>query len=346
MTEKRSSFALPATASDRRRVELVGLGGMLAITAMYCIGAYTGLFDVTGWRRTASITWIVVVTGAQTCHVLRYRLRGRSLPFMNAISPMIDPSSITAAWLALGDRHSVLWSVYFFALVSYSRRRKGRAYIVAASFILLNLVGGAITLNVTNGYPPVDANVVILTVVGSAIALLASSLSRAWRRSETRAMLLASIDPLTGIANRRSFFADADAYAAVAGGRFGLLMIDIDDFKSVNDTQGHLMGDAVLTRVAGALRATLRPQDIVARYGGEEFVVLLHNAAVSEVMATAERLRAAVVERAAVTVSIGATDRAPGETLEQVIRRADDLLRRAKRAGKNAVQCSGRADAA
>jgi diguanylate cyclase (GGDEF)-like protein len=126
-----------------------------------------------------------------------------------------------------------------------------------------------------------------------------------------------------------------------------LLMVDIDRFKRLNDTYGHLIGDVVLKAVARRLTETLRPTDFLVRYGGEEFVALLPGAAQAQALAAAERLRTAV-ERSdfaaadpravlKVTVSIGVAVLAPEENVERLIERADTALYRAKAAGRNNV---------
>ena len=121
-------------------------------------------------------------------------------------------------------------------------------------------------------------------------------------------------------------------------------MIDIDRFKVLNDRFGHLMGDAVLCRVARVLIGSLRPQDLLARYGGEEFAVLLPNLDPAAATAVAERLREAVAAPEAdegheplpsVTISIGIASYQPRETLALLLSRADAALYRAKQDGRN-----------
>jgi two-component system cell cycle response regulator len=130
-------------------------------------------------------------------------------------------------------------------------------------------------------------------------------------------------------------------------GGVGLLMIDIDHFKKVNDAHGHPVGDAVLREVAGLLRETLRAVDALGRYGGEEFIVILPHTRREETLATAERLRRAVAEhlfRVAgrelrVTVSVGVAT-FPSDRVDSpasLVREADQALYRAKQAGRNRV---------
>jgi diguanylate cyclase len=156
----------------------------------------------------------------------------------------------------------------------------------------------------------------------------------------------ARIDPLTRVANRKSF---DERVARDLGGGTGqglpavMLIWDIDDFKSINDRYGHRAGDRVLKTVASCFTAGLRPEDFVARIGGEEFVVLASGLTADAALAVANQLRAAVEAlrfhfRGApvrVTVSCGLTELRGGETPEAAFDRADSALYRAKREGKN-----------
>jgi diguanylate cyclase (GGDEF)-like protein/putative nucleotidyltransferase with HDIG domain len=156
---------------------------------------------------------------------------------------------------------------------------------------------------------------------------------------------LAHVDHLTGTANRRSL---SRVLADAGDELLGLLSIDLDRFKQVNDLYGHAAGDAVLVAVAGRLRAGVRHSDAVLRMGGEEFLVVLRGATdENQVLAAAEHLRRSVEaepvvtgsERLAVTVSVGVA-LAPAGTpdVEAVLSRADEALYAAKRRGRNRVE--------
>jgi diguanylate cyclase (GGDEF)-like protein len=168
------------------------------------------------------------------------------------------------------------------------------------------------------------------------------------RQAETLERLAAT-DAMTGLANRRQFF----KLAAIEWSRaerykrpLALLMMDIDLFKSVNDTHGHAAGDEVIKAVAKALASHKRTSDIAARMGGEEFALLLPEATADAALAAAERLRklvagAAIVaegKRIAVTISIGASAcAADTRTVEDLLNEADIALYAAKRGGRNRV---------
>ncbi|MFZ3207359.1 MAG: sensor domain-containing diguanylate cyclase [Geobacteraceae bacterium] len=161
----------------------------------------------------------------------------------------------------------------------------------------------------------------------------------------------AFVDSLTGLANRRfmemnlqSRFDELSRY----GWQFGLLMIDIDNFKSVNDRFGHVVGDAALRMASRTMKESTRSSDLVSRWGGEEFIVLITNATIERVQKAAERYRMLVEqsllpvgdESLQLTISIGATLALPGDTMETAIKRADDLMYQSKCAGRNRVTIS------
>lgn len=156
-------------------------------------------------------------------------------------------------------------------------------------------------------------------------------------------------DPLTGLGNRRAlqWKLDEELHRATRhGGPSTLLLIDVDKFKSFNDTFGHPAGDEALKSVAEVLRTQARTTDMVARYGGEEFAILLPNTGREGALILAERTRRAVERyewpRRAVTVSIGAATSAPSVSDSAVLTaRADKALYAAKQGGRNRVVHAG-----
>jgi two-component system cell cycle response regulator len=161
----------------------------------------------------------------------------------------------------------------------------------------------------------------------------------------------ASRDALTQVYNKRFFLEQLDseyAYAARHGSELSLLMFDIDHFKRINDTYGHLAGDYVLAELTRIVTPTIRIEDTLARYGGEEFVVLSRNNP-SDAAALGERLRRMVEEHTfthdgkqiAVSISLGAAcmPNTTVTTAEELIACADKALYEAKRGGRNRVVC-------
>jgi diguanylate cyclase (GGDEF)-like protein len=157
----------------------------------------------------------------------------------------------------------------------------------------------------------------------------------------------ATTDALTGLPNRRYF----DEYLGLLGrrrraeDRLGVLMIDIDRFKKLNDTFGHAVGDHVLREVAQAIAGAVRDDDVPARFGGEEFAVLLRNPSREIAVEVGERVRRAVasldlrrmgVPGVSVSVGVAVAD-LPDVPVEAVVNDADHALYRAKRSGRDRV---------
>jgi len=188
-----------------------------------------------------------------------------------------------------------------------------------------------------------EATIAAASLAGQAVIALDNA--RLHRIVERQAL----VDELTGLANRRQGD-DALAMELARTGRgappVGLILADLDDFKSVNDAHGHPAGDAVLREFADTLRETVREIDVAVRWGGEEFGVILPGTDVEGAAQVAERIRAALDRREmvsadgvplAVTASFGVASSTPGMTVEELIDVADDALYRAKREGKNRV---------
>lgn len=165
-----------------------------------------------------------------------------------------------------------------------------------------------------------------------------------------RLQRLAAIDPLTGVYNRRFGMArlhEEFGRAVRQTVPLGVLMFDIDYFKSVNDTYGHLMGDRVLSRIAKLSRSVMREGDITIRYGGEEFLAVLPAASRDDVRHVGERLRRLVADASikdgdqsiSVTISVGGTSypEADVEGEQELVKIADEALYRAKESGRNRV---------
>jgi diguanylate cyclase (GGDEF)-like protein len=178
-----------------------------------------------------------------------------------------------------------------------------------------------------------------------ALVLLATALTV--RKYQSRLERTASTDRLTGTMNRHAFhFVIGNAIKKAARDRkpFSVLMLDIDDFKRVNDERGHAAGDEVLASVARGARGAIRDSDFICRWGGEEFLVALPDCSLAQAAGVAEKLRTAASRETAgfgaVTLSAGAAQIQEGESFESLTARADEALLRAKRQGKDRVAAS------
>lgn len=217
------------------------------------------------------------------------------------------------------------------ALVGLSAMAIRQHYALATSFIIASFV-----------------------VYGMRSAVLQSRFVQAQtelEKARDRLEQLALLDGLTGVANRRCFdqrFETEWKRAQRTRLPLSLLLVDIDHFKRLNDTYGHLVGDECLIRVAQTLRAAVnRPADLLARYGGEEFVALLPDTDETGARNVAWRLKESLMEmgmhpvaRCMITASIGATtwDSVPDVTAEQMVEAADRALYQAKQNGRDRIE--------
>lgn len=187
---------------------------------------------------------------------------------------------------------------------------------------------------------------------GFALAWLIFALRSGTARQNQEADTLlaeARTDALTGLKNRRAFDEELSRQFAQRlrqGIVFSLLLIDLDQFKQVNDTDGHPAGDLVLQTVAELLTKTLREMDLVYRYGGDEFAVICPGSRLREAATAAERIRQAVEktpmqldhEARSLTLSIGVAEVGGSEVAEGLLQRVDEALYAAKHAGRNRVR--------
>jgi diguanylate cyclase (GGDEF)-like protein len=261
--------------------------------------------------------------------------------------------------------------------VNYRPREHWPVALGAALAVAVVLVFGILGVGESSGFWTASPLGVRLGVWGSAVTILAASfaaqlalhgrdsLQRERRLVQTAAALreataqlerLATTDALTSILNRRAFF---DRYGvefrrSLRYGRpLAVIMLDLDDFKVLNDRWGHPFGDYVLAEMARVITSNVRESDVTARYGGEEFVLLLPETTRDAAVVVAEKLRAAVAAHEFrtngmpprqspaehITISAGVTglpSAAPVDS-DELVSRADRALYQAKRAGKNRV---------
>lgn len=161
---------------------------------------------------------------------------------------------------------------------------------------------------------------------------------------------LATVDQLTGLFNRRhgSHLAEKEIGRFQRGGHpVSFMLLDVDHFKSINDSYGHEIGDRILEKIGGLIPTQLRTQDLVARWGGEEFLVILPNTRIESALASAERVRnvlrgydwTSVADvKQSVTISVGVSELGESDDMASVIRRADQALYRSKARGRDRVE--------
>ncbi len=225
---------------------------------------------------------------------------------------------------------------------------------IAVPFEVRNRIAGVCFLRTAAGDPLLtEADATFAeTVIRAAVSAIEKAYDfEATLSDKRRFEVLATIDPLTGCLNRRALVESLEQELDRAR-RYEfpvtVLMIDLDRFKAINDTRGHLVGDAVLRQLGELLRREARSVDLVARYGGEEFVIVLPNTGSPGGLTFAERLRARIaghdfatdLEPLSLTVSIGVATfpAVGGESVEALLAAADQALYRAKHEGRNLVR--------
>lgn len=265
----------------------------------------------------------------------------------DATVPPLAASPVTAAGRRWGPSHASPVRIgaeqrIADRIAERLRAEYGLRNVVAAPLRVDDRVEGAIVLSRRTDEPWTPR---ARRLLAAAAIEASAALARLYTLRE--AQVRATTDALTGLPNRRYF----DEYLGLlarrrrAEDRVGVLMIDIDRFKKLNDTYGHAVGDHVLREVAQAIAGAVREGDVPARFGGEEFVVLLRNPGARIAVEVGERVRRAVSEldlrrlgvpKVSVSVGVAVADQ-PETELDEVIDEADRALYRAKRAGRDRV---------
>jgi two-component system cell cycle response regulator len=226
---------------------------------------------------------------------------------------------------------------------------------IALPFTLDRTQLGVFFLRTSGSEPPLSHHDIEFadTVIRAAVAAIQrAQLLETTRADKARLEALATTDAVTTLLNRRALV-DRLSHEMERARRYGtplaLLMVDLDHFKDINDTHGHLVGDEALREVARVLHGAVRNVDIVARYGGEEFAIVLPETSNEGAVAFAERVRERVAEhvfanerlpslRITVSVGVASVPSADIESVEDFFARSDEALYRAKAGGRNQVR--------
>ena len=256
-------------------------------------------------------------------------------------SPLMVIYGISITWFALSSLAFILgrpWNHMWWLAHA----------IFAAGFFLLSY-GVVEAFRTTRSFSTIYSQEELTARLAEAMARTESALQEL-QHTNQKLERLAATDPLTGAANRRQFIESVEAEIGRAkrgGAPFSLLALDLDNFKAINDSYGHQIGDEVLRRFVQTCLEAIRPYDGVARVGGEEFMVLLPQSLLEAARTIGERVRAAIAHSAfeagigrlvEVTVSIGVSQFGrDGDTIDTLLRVADERLYRAKHQGRNCV---------
>jgi len=245
-------------------------------------------------------------------------------------------------WLPLRDSVMV-WTLGITGTATVFYAVQGRIGVPVSSAFELTLVWLYFSL--------ILGRCLLLSVNANEMRARLASSRRKLTASLEQVQQLASEDELTGTLNRRSLMAALErerSRAERSGAPFSIAMIDLDHFKRINDTHGHAVGDDVLRALAATVHDTMRATDVFGRYGGEEFLMILIGDAPALALKVMERIRAAVAAKnwssiapdLSVTLSAGIASHRKGETIEQLMHRADLALYQAKDAGRNTIIAS------
>jgi|FLYL01.1.fsa_nt_gi diguanylate cyclase (GGDEF)-like protein len=326
------------------RFDISYVGALLAlrwvILATYVLIVLLGLLPMHPLALLGSAGWIF----ATNCVALWYWAnlrRGRKYAWYDTSYLYLDSLSVTFAMLATANLNYPVWLAYVLVMNTAAAEQSTRQSFLCTAWCLGGYLGSAALLAAAGWYTP-SAGVLIVTAcimlfigINLTITFDGSRRLRAWIRK------MAVTDPLTGLANRRRLN-DALANPGAVDRPLAVIVLDVDDFKSYNDAQGHLAGDRLLIRLAQTLRRHFPDAHTISRYGGDEFVVILPCESPEEAALRAGRL-VAPGNPQALPVSLGLAVWPVNEsTLDGALAAADDCLRAAKAAGKNRLVTAGR----
>jgi diguanylate cyclase (GGDEF)-like protein len=256
--------------------------------------------------------------------------RHRALVWIGAYGCLPALTAMQAYSGGAGSGYSVLMmmAMIWFGLQATDRELiVGLALLAECAYLPMLLIGPP-------AYPVGWGHATLLVVVGLTVAITLRALARETQQLTQRLRHEAVIDDLTGLLNRRGWrhAAPRELMRANRTGRpVALLMLDLDQFKALNDELGHQEGDRLLREAAEQMRAAFRAGDIVARLGGDEFVVLMTNATLDGATSAIARLREVMPAEAIFSAGVAIWDRKEG--LEEFLRRCDKALYGAKEAG-------------
>lgn len=283
---------------------------------------------------TLNVGVILVLGGAApvvglALYLIRHRLPEAALPWLlGAVTGMVTVLVATSGsrTVAVSFSFFFIWIVMYCLLFFTPLCAAVQIGAAAAAYSVCMA-----SLRATGGSPFTAVEPICLVAVTTTMGLVMTRLAKARERSE--------IDPLTLVANRRGLdrVLESEVQAAPQGrGPLVVAMIDVDHFKSINDSGCHAAGDRLLQDLVGAWQRVLRIGDVLGRIGGDEFVVVLPRCSWQDATPILERLRAAAAQEG-VTCSLGGAPWQAGDSVSLLLGRADSALYRAKNLGRDRV---------
>lgn len=313
---------------------------------------------------TAMVYWSLLAVGGLLGMALMVRFGWTAHwrdPAMTLQQILWAISASAAAYVLAGEAKGVVPGLLAISMLFAALNLRAKQIVAVSLYALLAFGGAVLWDTLRNGaqHPALQiayALMLVLMIAGCMLLSLRLYQLRRRLRKQHQALAaaleekreLASRDPLTGLINRRHMLEllHLEQRRCLRSNRMMVLaQMDIDHFKSINDTYGHAAGDRALQIFADVVRHNIRSSDVLARWGGEEFVLLLSNTDVESAVLILQRVREAVAQVSIfdgpqplqMTVSIGLAEHLQGESLETTLDRADQALYHAKRAGRNQV---------
>jgi len=285
-------------------------------------GPLRGALFAAGWALTSVLLWLLV----------RHRVAVKTL----LVWPLVDFAVMMVASTVVphGAALTLSFIVVGFLFVGLTQP-PGRSLLLLAPAVV------AQWLIVDLPIPQALIRTSIAACVWVAVAELPAWLASSLRAARHQLAQEASTDPLTGLANRRAWepaFRQLLEQARTSGRPVAVLIVDLDHFKSYNDSRGHLAGDVLLRGFAESIRTVAPPLAVAARWGGEEFVVAVPDVTDAEAIAVAERIRGVVPDGQSCSVGIASSDAVDTELT--LLGRADAALYRAKESGRDRVEAA------
>jgi diguanylate cyclase (GGDEF)-like protein len=321
--------------SALRQPLVTALGGSLLVLAQGLIWKAVRTFDAKPAPLVLALLGMVIVGLASAIPGLRNISGSLGL----ALSSVYLFAAATALWLGRKERLAARWPIMAFTGVHAAILLIG-AYSTFGTYNAYDQVPPLISLF---GFIHFENNIFVLATAVFILALVKE-------RSEAASRMAAQTDPLTGIANRSAFMDSAERVVERCrrdSAPVSVIMFDLDRFKTVNDTHGHAVGDAVIRKFCEVTAAALWPSDVFGRIGGEEFAVVLPGSSIEAAYVRADRICASFAENCRfvgdhqvnTTVSGGVSISVNGEqTLSMLLEYSDIALYRAKTEGRNRVK--------
>lgn len=364
-----TEWMLTTHPHQRVRIAMAGFASLL----MLCCAAIVNWTAAAGLARQDWVLWWTLFTGLGVVLVVVLIRSGWSLrledPSLTQFQIRYALLCNAAAYVILGQARSITpvilsLIVMFGTFGTFGLSQRKILMNVGYALVVFGLAFAVVLLRQEPGYVPAleaaHAAMVILVLLGSTFVALRMQHIRhrlvqqkhALSKALEQISHLARHDELTGLPNRRHMLErmEAERLRCQRNARpLMLALLDLDHFKSINDSHGHAAGDHVLQAFVAAVQKVVRGSDVLARWGGEEFVLMMSDTDTAGAEELLERLRHTVQalevcvggERLRITVSLGLAAGTPGETVAQTLDRADQAVYQAKAWGRNRVVCHG-----